>query len=97
MNETKVTALMEQIKELNQEMVQLSEQKLSKTTNGGDAKLTLFRQQAAIIGRKKEAAASKLAQVNEELSKLMEDKDSQKSTKSTKVKKGLKGFNQLSN
>ncbi|KAJ3014255.1 UNVERIFIED_CONTAM: Intraflagellar transport protein 81 [Siphonaria sp. JEL0065] len=66
-----------EIKELNNETAKLAEKKLLKA-NSGDDKLALFRQQAAIIARKKEGTAQKLNSLTEEVTKLSDELDSRR-------------------
>ncbi|KAI9334153.1 hypothetical protein BDR26DRAFT_840018 [Obelidium mucronatum] len=66
-----------EIKELNAETAKLAEKKLLKS-NSGDDKLALFRQQAAIIARKKEGTAQKLNSLTEEVNKLSDELDSRR-------------------
>ncbi|KAJ3385440.1 Intraflagellar transport protein 81 [Entophlyctis sp. JEL0112] len=61
-----------EIRTLNAETAKLAEQKLLKA-NSGDDKLALFRQQAAIIARKKEGAAQRLTTLSEEVARLSEE------------------------
>ncbi|KAI9338982.1 hypothetical protein BDR26DRAFT_908510 [Obelidium mucronatum] len=66
-----------EIKELNAETAKLAEKKLLKS-NSGDDKLALFRQQAAIIARKKEGTAQKLNSLTEEVNKLSDELESRR-------------------
>ncbi|KAJ3417510.1 Intraflagellar transport protein 81 [Chytridiales sp. JEL 0842] len=81
----------QEIKVLNEEIAKLAEKRLLKN-NSGDDKLALFRQQAAIIARKKEGTAQKLNGLMEELGKLTEElekkKEQSKGSSGTKMLKG---------
>ncbi|KAJ3044268.1 Intraflagellar transport protein 81 [Rhizophlyctis rosea] len=83
--------LEDQIKELNDTIAKLAEQKLVKSASGDD-KLALFRQQAAIIARKKEGTATKLKAATDEVSTAQEElnvkKESAKGAAGTKMMKG---------
>lgn len=61
-----------EVKEMNSAIAKLAEKRLIKN-NSGDDKLALFRQQAAIISRKKEGTAQKLSSISEEVSTLSTD------------------------
>jgi len=54
-----INALKSRIRELNAEMTEISEKK-NVTSDPMEDKLTLFRQQAAIVARKKEGTAERL-------------------------------------
>ncbi|KAJ3072165.1 Intraflagellar transport protein 81 [Podochytrium sp. JEL0797] len=64
----------QEVKMLNEETVRLAEKKLLKA-NSGDDKLSLFRQQAAIIARKKEGTAQRLNSLTEEVMRLSDELD----------------------
>ncbi|KAI9105390.1 hypothetical protein DFS34DRAFT_599192 [Phlyctochytrium arcticum] len=73
-----------EIRELNETVARLAEKKLAKHTKAGDDKLALFRQQAAIIARKKEGTTVTLAaletqveELQKELTKKMESEQAQ--------------------
>ncbi|TPX69293.1 hypothetical protein SpCBS45565_g02540 [Spizellomyces sp. 'palustris'] len=68
-SERDLTEHEKEIKQLNEDIAKLAEKRLAKTTQGDD-KLGLFRQQAAIIARKKEGTAARLAAINEEINNL---------------------------
>ncbi|KND05085.1 uncharacterized protein SPPG_00760 [Spizellomyces punctatus DAOM BR117] len=68
-SERDLTEHEKEIKQLNEDIAKLAEKRLAKTTKGDD-KLGLFRQQAAIIARKKEGTAARLAAINEEINTL---------------------------
>ncbi|KAJ3316717.1 Intraflagellar transport protein 81 [Blyttiomyces sp. JEL0837] len=80
-----------EIRSLNEDIAKLAEKRLLKN-NSGDDKLALFRQQAAIIARKKEGTAQRLATLTEEVSALTDEldrkKDQAKGTSGTKLLKG---------
>ncbi|KAI8825704.1 uncharacterized protein EV422DRAFT_563535 [Fimicolochytrium jonesii] len=79
-----------EIKNLNETIAKLAEQRLAKTTKGDD-KLSLFRQQAAIILRKKEGTTVRLSAVTEEVNKLtaeLEKKKEASEAQGTKMPKG---------
>ncbi|KAJ1525611.1 Intraflagellar transport protein 81, partial [Nowakowskiella sp. JEL0078] len=59
----------EESKELNEQIAKLAERRLLKN-NSGEDKLALFRQQAAIIARKKEGTAQRLTMLQEEVNSL---------------------------
>ncbi|KAI9349273.1 hypothetical protein DFJ73DRAFT_789978 [Zopfochytrium polystomum] len=63
-----------EIKALNEETAKLAEKRLLKN-NSGDDKLALFRQQAAIIARKKEGTAQRLSAITEEVARLSDELD----------------------
>ncbi|XP_018587006.1 intraflagellar transport protein 81 homolog [Scleropages formosus] len=66
MGQDDLRELEEQIREVNTQINQLTEQRMVKN-NPMDDKLSLFRQQASIIARKKEAKAEELQEAREEL------------------------------
>ncbi|KAI8590958.1 hypothetical protein BDZ88DRAFT_412911 [Geranomyces variabilis] len=70
-------ALESEIRQLNEDIAKLAEQRLAKTTKGDD-KLALFRQQAAIILRKKEGTTVRLAAANEEVNQLLAELEKKK-------------------
>ncbi|KAL2920089.1 hypothetical protein HK105_200155 [Polyrhizophydium stewartii] len=70
MGEADLAAIEKEITEMNHVIAQLAERKMAKSNSTGDANLALFRQQAAIIARKKEGAVQKLASQTEELAQL---------------------------
>lgn len=74
----------------NQTINELMEQKM-KTSSNGDANLTLFRQQAAIIARKKEGTLAKIPAIQEELHKLQELANSAEQKKPSAPTKMLEG------
>lgn len=69
LTEADLTRLEDELKKTNEEVSRLSEQKQSKASSG-DSKITLFRQQATIIARKKEGTATQLADLQETVAKL---------------------------
>ncbi|KAJ3247337.1 Intraflagellar transport protein 81 [Chytriomyces hyalinus] len=77
LRETDFEKMDEEIKELNAETARLAEKKLLKA-NSGDDKLALFRQQAAIIARKKAGAAQRLTTLTEEVMRLSEEVESRR-------------------
>ncbi|KAI8895679.1 hypothetical protein BC833DRAFT_600460 [Globomyces pollinis-pini] len=89
-NEEDLQKIEDEIADINQANVELAEQKL-KLSNNGDANLALFRQQAAIIARKKEGALAKLPLVTEELNRLqaeLQEKLDKNSNVGTKMLNG---------
>ncbi|KAI9209448.1 uncharacterized protein BJ171DRAFT_564624 [Polychytrium aggregatum] len=90
-SETDMRPLEAEIKELNEQIAKLAEKRLLKNSNGED-KLALFRQQAAIISRKKEGTAQKLATLGEEINLLQTDlakkREQAKGVQGAKILKG---------
>ncbi|KAJ3287387.1 Intraflagellar transport protein 81, partial [Borealophlyctis nickersoniae] len=91
MSDRDLRGLEGEIKELNEVIAKLAEKRLLKSTTGDD-KLALFRQQAAIIGRKKEGTAAKLKALNEEVAavtaELAAKKEAAKGAQGAKMLKG---------
>ncbi|ORY38172.1 hypothetical protein BCR33DRAFT_754577 [Rhizoclosmatium globosum] len=79
-----------EIKELNADTARLAEQKLLKA-GSGDGKLALFRQQAAIIARKKEGTAQKLNSLTEEIMKLSDELEARRDQNRGPGGRALKG------
>ncbi|KAI8622652.1 hypothetical protein BC830DRAFT_1162737 [Chytriomyces sp. MP71] len=77
LKEADFDAMDEEVKMLNAETARLAEKKLLKA-NSGDDKLALFRQQAAIIARKKEGTAQRLTTLTEEVSRLSGELESRR-------------------
>ncbi|KAI8916880.1 hypothetical protein BC831DRAFT_485830 [Entophlyctis helioformis] len=91
MSENDLATIEKEITETNQLIAQLAEKKMAKS-NTSDANLALFRQQAAIISRKKEGAVQKLAILTDELAQLSLDWDKkQEAIKGSSGTKMLKG------
>ena len=67
-----INGLKSKIREISKEINDMSEKK-NVTNDPMEDKLTLFRQQAAIIGRKKEGTAEKLADMKSELASVEEE------------------------
>ena len=67
-----ISKLKAKIKEVNNEINELNEKK-NVTNDPMEDKLTLFRQQAAIIGRKKESTAEKLNDMRQEVGNVEEE------------------------
>ncbi|KAJ3252094.1 Intraflagellar transport protein 81 [Chytriomyces hyalinus] len=80
LRETDFEKMDEEIKELNAETARLAEKKLLKANDNssGDDKLALFRQQAAIIARKKAGTAQRLNALTEEVMRLSEEVESRR-------------------
>ncbi|TPX60824.1 hypothetical protein PhCBS80983_g01510 [Powellomyces hirtus] len=85
-----LAALESQIRELNEGIAKLAEQRLAKTTKGDD-KLALFRQQAAIILRKKEGTTVRLAAATEEVNALLGELEKKKEAAAAQGAKMPKG------
>ncbi|XP_064639360.1 intraflagellar transport protein 81 homolog [Lineus longissimus] len=68
MGQSDLDVLIEKIRQMNSEINQLIEKRMM-STDPTDDKLSLFRQQAAIITRKKEGAAETLQEIREDLVK----------------------------
>lgn len=64
-NELDLEVIQQQIEETNQEIRELMEKKMAED-EGGQENMTLFRQQASMIAYKRETAAEKCQQLNEE-------------------------------
>ncbi|KAK6099451.1 hypothetical protein MT418_000866 [Batrachochytrium dendrobatidis] len=91
MSESDLTAIEKEISETNLRIAQLAEQKMTKASTS-DANLALFRQQAAIISRKKEGAVQRLSALTAELAVLntqwASKQDQIKQSSGTKMLKG---------
>lgn len=74
LSETDFQRFDSEIKSLNEETAKLAEKRLLKN-NSGDDKLALFRQQAAIIARKKEGTAQRLTAMTEDVTRMSEELD----------------------
>ncbi|XP_014665305.1 PREDICTED: intraflagellar transport protein 81 homolog [Priapulus caudatus] len=79
MGQSDLDELNKMIKDLNAQINQLIEKKMLETNDPED-KTALFRQQAAMVSRKKEAAANKLEEARHELSQLETDLEEKKSS-----------------
>ncbi|KAJ3123398.1 Intraflagellar transport protein 81 [Nowakowskiella sp. JEL0407] len=79
-----------EIKELNEEIAMLAEKRLL-LNNSGEDKLALFRQQAAIIARKKEGKAQRLAALHEEINSLTVELEKKKESSKNSGVKIMKG------
>lgn len=81
-----------QVKTLNQEIYNLNEIKAEKIRNSGADKVTLFRQQAAVISRKKETTATQLQNVSESVGNLTREFEAKRDlvakNESIKIPKG---------
>ncbi|XP_017931954.1 intraflagellar transport protein 81 homolog [Manacus vitellinus] len=69
MTQSDLTALQSEINEVNAQMNQLTEKRMMKY-EPTDSKFSMYRQQASIISRKKEAKAEELQAAKEEMSRL---------------------------
>ncbi|KAJ3020677.1 Intraflagellar transport protein 81 [Thoreauomyces humboldtii] len=85
-----LTELEAKINSLNESIAKLAEDRLAKTTKGDD-KLALFRQQAAIILRKKEGTTVRLTSANEEVAALQAELEKKKEASAAQGAKMPKG------
>ncbi|KAI8905563.1 hypothetical protein EDD86DRAFT_211793 [Gorgonomyces haynaldii] len=87
MSEKDLAKIETEIANLNKSSAALAEEKMKQSASG-DANLALFRQQAAIISRKKESTLDVLNRTTEELKKVQEEAQSKRDTIGQKMLKG---------
>lgn len=91
LNDEELLSLEREISELNDSVVHLAESRMERTKNSGKDKISLFRQQAVIIARKKEGTAQRYRALQEQISKLNSECESKRASKSTGTTRVLKG------